>query len=78
MILKLNYFGMVAEAVGKEEELYDFSNRTVEELNQQLKERYANLGELSYNFAINHSIVENSHVLNEQDEIALLPPFAGG
>ena len=78
MILKLKYFGMIAEAIGKEEESVDFSNKTVADLEVNLKSKYSKLNELNYNFAVNQTMVDRSEGLNDNDEIALLPPFAGG
>ena len=78
MILKLKYFGMIAEAIGKEEESLDFSGQTVAELNVLLKSNTAKLNTMNYKFAVNHSLVDDSKILNDNDEIALLPPFAGG
>ena len=78
MILQLKYFGMVAEATGRNEEEYDFSLITAEDLDGLLKEKYSQLEGLNYKYAANQSIVERDYVLCEKDEIALLPPFAGG
>ena len=78
MILKLKYFGMIAEAVGKESEIIDFSLKTVEELDHFIKNEYSKLLSMNYKIAVNQSFVESNTLLNENDEIALLPPFAGG
>lgn len=78
MILKLKYFGMIAEAVGKENEEFDFAYSSVEELDKVLKNQYAKLSSMNYKIAVNQSFVEPSVLLKENDEIALLPPFAGG
>lgn len=78
MILRLKYFGMIAEAIGKDEESVDFSNSTINDLDNNLKSKYSKLEDLNYNFAVNQTIVERDELLNENDEIALLPPFAGG
>ena len=78
MILKLKYFGMVAEAIGKNEESLDFSKNSIEELDIELKNIYSSLNTMNYKFAINQSMIEGDEKLNENDEIAILPPFAGG
>ncbi|MCB9364622.1 MAG: MoaD/ThiS family protein [Flavobacteriales bacterium] len=78
MILKLKYFGMIAEAVGKENEEFECANSSVEELNIALKNKYAKLASMNYKIAVNQSFVEPTTLLKDNDEIALLPPFAGG
>jgi molybdopterin converting factor subunit 1 len=78
MILKLKYFGMIAEAVGKENEEIDFAESTVEELEKVLKNKYAKLASMNFKIAVNQSIVNADFKLNDNDEVALLPPFAGG
>ncbi len=78
MILKLKYFGMIAEAIGKEEESIEFSGETIEDLDKVLKNSASRLNTMNYKFAVNHAIVEDNYTLTDQDEIALLPPFAGG
>jgi len=78
MILQLRYFGMIAEAIEKEAESFDFSDTTIEELNTALKNSYPQLKKLNYSFAINQTISNKNETLKPNDEIALLPPFAGG
>ena len=78
MILKLKYFGMIAEAVGKENETINFSATTVLKLDELLKNQYSGLATMNYKIAVNQSIVKTDFELSEGDEIALLPPFAGG
>lgn len=75
MTLKLKYFGMIAEALNKEAEEIDLMVLTVEDLKVHFK---PNLKELHFKVAVNHKIVEDNFKLKENDEVALLPPFAGG
>ena len=78
MILKLKYFGMIAEAIGKNEESFDFSGKTVADLDVVLRSNTAKLGAMNYKFAVNQAMVAQDEILKDNDEIALLPPFAGG
>jgi len=78
MILKLKYFGMIAEAVGKSEEEFSLTGNNINQLNVALTEKYSKLSGLNYKFAINQNMAEGKIILKENDEIALLPPFAGG
>ena len=78
MILQLKYFGMIAEAVEKEDEFFELSGSTIKELDVALKNCYSNIENLNYSFAVNQTMVNEDILLKENDEVALLPPFAGG
>jgi len=78
MILNLKYFGMVAEAVHKNEESFNFSGKSISELDLAIKIKYSKLDQLNYTFAVNHTMANKDLLLTENDEVALLPPFAGG
>ena len=78
MILKVKYFGMIAEWIGSSEQSVDCNGSTVRELKEQLESQYPKLSGISYQVAISHKISSNDQVITEQDELALLPPFAGG
>lgn len=78
MILKLKYFGMIAEATGKQSELIDITDNNLKDLDLLLKNTHPKIKNLAYKFAVNHKMAQLDCELNENDEIALLPPFAGG
>lgn len=78
MTLKLKYFGMTAEASGKDEELLDNNYSSVKELKADLLAKYPNLLEINFKVAVNQEIVNDDYKLSGNEEIALLPPFAGG
>ena len=75
MILKLKYFGMVAEALGIESEELDLDVSTVLDIEDIYSSKLVGM---NFKVAVNHHLVESNHSLNENDEVALLPPFAGG
>lgn len=78
MELSLNYFGMIAEATNIQQEKIDIDVQTINDLKLKLVEKYPAITKLNYQFAVNQNIVENDFQLSNGDEIALLPPFAGG
>lgn len=78
MILNLKYFGMIAEATSKENEVVNFDKSTTNDLIDELVKEYPNIKNLNYKIAVNQSIVADNYELKENDEIAILPPFAGG
>ena len=70
---------MVSEITGKAEEQIEIGEGAdTNDVCEVLKERYEKLEALNYKIAVNHSIEKVNFLLNEQDEMALLPPFAGG
>ncbi|MBI2281368.1 MAG: MoaD/ThiS family protein [Bacteroidetes bacterium] len=71
---------MIAETIGKQEEKVEiFSQQiSVALLVELLLKKYPNLNLKSFKIAVNQSVAENAALINENDEIALLPPFAGG
>ncbi|MEJ6736062.1 MAG: MoaD/ThiS family protein [Flavobacteriales bacterium] len=76
-MLKLKYFGMIAEAINKSEEDIKFVGN-LDLLTLELEGEYPKLKDLNYKFAVNQTLVATNIALKENDEIALLPPFAGG
>lgn len=75
IIVKL--FGLVAEAAGSSSaELTDVadSNSLIKKLNND----YPKLNNCQYSFAVNKIIATENINLKDGDEVALLPPFAGG
>ena len=78
MKLAVKYFGMIAEAIGKQEEQLEITGNSVLEVDVFLKNKYAKLESINYKFAVNQVLVDGIERLKENDEIALLPPFTGG
>lgn len=80
MIVKVLYFAQVADEVGtsKEEISLELSTPKLRDLMDYLVKCYPVLDELSFQIALNQSITKENKPLKENDEIALLPPYAGG
>lgn len=78
MILKLKYFGMIAEALSKEAEEIELNITSIQELKDYLVNQNSVLDKLNFKIAVNHKLVHLDSKLNNNDEVALLPPFAGG
>ena len=77
MLVTIKYFGQIAEATQKEKELFEFSGKQVSELLNSLYKKYSALKNIDFKVAQNQELVsEESKITGE--EIALLPPFAGG
>ncbi|WP_339887865.1 MoaD/ThiS family protein [uncultured Flavobacterium sp.] len=80
MTITLKYFGLLADITNTNEELFSLekSDYTTTDLMQQLHEKYTGLQNVSFVIAVNKSITSTEMNLNNNDTIALLPPFAGG
>ncbi|MBQ0734804.1 MoaD/ThiS family protein [Aquimarina celericrescens] len=78
MQLTIKYFGMLAEATTISEEQLQIDTCSVSELLKKLKNQYPKLNDKDFKVAINRQLVDNQYVINNEAEVALLPPFAGG
>ena len=79
MKVKLKTFGAVRDIVGGKEISCELNGKTVQDLKNQLFHQYPSLTGLnSLLIAVNQSYAEAELVLNETDEIALIPPVSGG
>jgi molybdopterin converting factor small subunit len=75
--INLIYFGSVMDATGMQAETAD-APPTLNELNSMLVARFPGLSGLNYRFSVNRQLITGDKELADGDEIALLPPFAGG
>ena len=75
--LKVKSFGKIAEIVG-DNVIISLENNTVGDLKNHLENTYIELEKFPFVIAIDRKIVSNDTVLNNDSEIALLPPFSGG
>ncbi|MEO8066509.1 MAG: MoaD/ThiS family protein [Flavobacteriales bacterium] len=74
--MKVLLFGLIAEKANATELLS--SAGTMHALKQELEARIPELEKLTYALAVDRVIVKEDRILNGNEEIALLPPFAGG
>ena len=77
MSIKVLLFGAIKDKVGKPElELSDFSS--TEKVRAHLETEFPFIRSTRYILALNQVRVEDDRPLSDGDEIALMPPFAGG
>ncbi len=75
MIIKI--FGQIADIVGSNS--FEVANvADTDELVKNLQENYPGLKDITYKIAVNRNIIQANTTLQEDSEIALLPPFSGG
>ena len=77
MYINIKYFGQIAELTQTKEENLEFSGIIVSELVETLYLKYSNLRTKNFQIAQNQELVSMKTELTGND-IALLPPFAGG
>lgn len=78
MLIKLLYFAQISEKVGKSSEEIEFSGYNTEDLMKQLYVTYPKLEGLTFKIAVDQVLINENTDLKNGDEVALLPPFAGG
>lgn len=78
-MVKIRYFSIVKEKLGKQEEDLDFSGN-IRELREFLKRRYPELENVWNNvrFAVNEEYVDEDYELSDNDRVAVIPPVSGG
>ena len=79
MKLKIKTFGIARDIMGGKEVEVEMSGNTVNLLRASLMEKYPQLENLRSLFiAVNQNYSEDTTLLVESDEIALIPPVSGG
>tara|TARA_R100001369_G_scaffold32700_1_gene57369 strand:- start:12041 stop:12277 length:237 start_codon:yes stop_codon:yes gene_type:complete len=78
MKVNVKYFGVIAESAGKNEEVLELKQgSSVKDLKNQQIKKYQIQDAESVQIAVNQDL-NNEAELKEGDEVAFLPPFAGG
>ncbi|TBW27153.1 MoaD/ThiS family protein [Gramella sp. KN1008] len=78
MKIRLRYFGMIAESAGKNDEVLELNDGiSAKELKARQIERFELPDPESVQIAVNQNLEEEVE-LKDGDEVAFLPPFAGG
>jgi sulfur-carrier protein len=77
MTITLKYFGLIAEVTKCEEENLSFSGNLIAELLNNLYLKYPELKNKDFQVAQDQELVSFETKITG-NEIALLPPFAGG
>lgn len=78
MKINIKYFGMIAESAGKTDEVLHLEEKlSLQELKQQQIRKYKIADPEAVQLAVNQNL-DSEVELKEGDEVAFLPPFAGG
>ena len=72
-------FGIAKDIFGKSSISVEIDGETTGGLKQTLEYQYPRLKQLaSYMVAVNNEYASDDAILNERDEIAIIPPVSGG
>ena len=77
MNIQVKLFGLLADAAGKSELQIENASDT-DSLKKIMLLEYPNLANKSFIVAVRKQIIGNNQKLENGDEVAFLPPFAGG
>ncbi|MFY0712679.1 MoaD/ThiS family protein [Seonamhaeicola sp. NFXS20] len=77
MLITVKYFGQIAEVTHKSEETLNVEGTKISDVLKLLNEKYKDLKHKDFQLAQNQELVTKETKLTG-DELALLPPFAGG
>jgi len=76
-MVHVKLYGYVADIIGKGSIEIELPC-TVAELRVRVNALAEGLQDLQYHVAVDQDLVGNDIELNEENEVAILPPFAGG
>jgi len=75
--MKVKVFGQIVDIIGSNSfEVNEVTN--TDGLKQYLQTKYPALANPKYAIAVNRNIIQSNTGLEQDAEVALLPPFSGG
>lgn len=80
MKIKILFFGIARDISGKDSiEITMNESLTIEDLKNVLKKMYPKFRVINdFTLAVNEAYVNQDHVLNNNDIVAIIPPVSGG
>ena len=80
MRVTVKYFGLLAEITHRNEEQMELTAdvNTLLGLKSAVEHRFPAFQKTAYSIALNQALCNDDLALKDDDEIAFLPPFAGG
>jgi molybdopterin converting factor subunit 1 len=79
MKIKVSFFAQSREIAGQSQMDFEIKEGdTVSDLLSRLISRFHDLSSVHIMVAVNSSYVDNSQILHDGDEVAIIPPVSGG
>jgi sulfur-carrier protein len=76
MTIRVMFFGVLSEVAGIDIKHYNV--RSISDLKHRLEDEFPEIRHYNFRISLNNEIINSDKTLNDNDEVALLPPFAGG
>jgi sulfur-carrier protein len=77
MTITVLFFGVLSEVTGTGTRFYN-GLANLDELKLRIADDYPGIEHYSFRISVNNEITDESCDLKDGDEVAFLPPFAGG
>jgi molybdopterin synthase sulfur carrier subunit len=77
MTVKVLFFGVLAEVTGINCKHYS-EVKSVNDLKMKIRDEFPEVVHYDFRISVNNELIDNDQPLKDGDELALMPPFAGG
>jgi molybdopterin synthase sulfur carrier subunit len=77
MQVKVLFFGILAEVTGTNCKHYS-DVKSTGDLKLRIQDEFPEVVHYNFRISLNSVLTDNDLLLNDGDEVALMPPFAGG
>jgi sulfur-carrier protein len=77
MVVKVLFFGVLAEVTGTNCKHYR-DVKSTGDLKLRIEDEFPEVSNYNFRISLNNVLIDNDLLLNDGDEVAFMPPFAGG
>jgi len=77
MTVKVLFFGVLAEVTGTNCKHYSEA-KSLSALTRLIQDEFPEIVHYDFRISVNNEFIDNEPALNDGDEVAFMPPFAGG
>lgn len=77
MQVKVLFFGVLSEVTGTNWKHYREVS-SISDLKFRIQDEFPEVVNYNFRISLNNEIIDNDTILKDGDEVALMPPFAGG
>jgi molybdopterin converting factor small subunit len=77
MKIKILFFGILSEVAGTSIKFY-YDVKSIEHLKQRVTDDFPEIINYHFKISLNNEFINGDSALTNGDEVAFLPPFAGG